>query len=126
VTAGFSESDPHRMIPMRDFDEELSLAEITSSCGQVSINATRCEIPSRPSLTAEARACSWVRKGAPLFRSSSLLSFLSRASLARARTRSKLAPREAAYSGITESSRWISGSLAKLVLLPGMSSSGDY
>jgi hypothetical protein len=44
LTAGFSERDPHRMMRMRDFDEELvRMAEVASICGQVSIDATRCK-----------------------------------------------------------------------------------
>jgi hypothetical protein len=43
-TAGFTEDDPHRMLYMRDLDEGLIwLADVASTCGQVSIDATRCK-----------------------------------------------------------------------------------
>jgi hypothetical protein len=43
VTAGFSEHDPPRMMYLRSLDEGLvQLAEVTSTCRQVSIDATHC------------------------------------------------------------------------------------
>lgn len=44
LTAGFSEHDPHRMMPhMCGLNEgPVLLAEATSTCRQVSIDATRC------------------------------------------------------------------------------------
>jgi hypothetical protein len=44
LTAGFSELDPHRMKHMRGLLKgSVRLAEVASSCGRVSIYATRCE-----------------------------------------------------------------------------------
>ena len=44
LTAGFSEHDPPRMMHLRGLDEGLlQLAELTSPCRQVSIDATRCQ-----------------------------------------------------------------------------------
>src|SRR5215213_2870201 len=43
TTAGFSEHDPHWMMHVCDLDERFArLAGVTSTCGQVSIDATRC------------------------------------------------------------------------------------
>jgi hypothetical protein len=44
LTASFSEHDPHRMMHIRGLLKgSVRLAEVASSCGRVSIYATRCE-----------------------------------------------------------------------------------
>jgi hypothetical protein len=49
LTAGFSELDPHRMKHMRGLLKgSVRLAEVASSCGRVSIYATRCQNSVKP------------------------------------------------------------------------------
>src|SRR5829696_1379509 len=55
-TAGFSELDPHRTMHMRDLLRgSVRLAEVASSCGRVSIYATRCHLPRRGERRSSAR-----------------------------------------------------------------------
>jgi hypothetical protein len=45
-TAGCSEGGPHRMMHIRGLHEgSVRSAEVASSCGRVSIYATRCQMP---------------------------------------------------------------------------------
>jgi hypothetical protein len=50
----FSEHDPPRMMRLRGLDEGLvQLAELTSTCRQVSIDATRCKLNFRETQLAK-------------------------------------------------------------------------